>query len=39
MKKKTGFEKFMSKEKTGAAKKEQFRQEKKKDNQRAKGIF
>jgi len=30
MKKKTGFEKFMSTEKTGAAKKEFFRQEKKK---------
>jgi 23S rRNA pseudouridine2605 synthase len=39
MKKKTGFEKFMSKEKTGAAKKEQFRQEKKKITKERKEYF
>jgi 23S rRNA pseudouridine2605 synthase len=39
MKKKTGFEKFMSKEKTGAAKKEYFRQEKKKITKERKEYF
>jgi 23S rRNA pseudouridine2605 synthase len=39
MKKKTGFEKFMSKEKTGAAKKEFFRQEKKKITKERKEYF
>lgn len=39
MKKKTGFEKFMSKEKTGAAKKEFFRQEKKKITKERKAYF
>jgi 23S rRNA pseudouridine2605 synthase len=39
MKKKTGFEKFMSKEKTGAAKKEYFRQEKKKITKERKAYF
>lgn len=39
MKKKTGFEKFMSKEKKGAAKKEQFRQEKKKITKERKLYF
>jgi 23S rRNA pseudouridine2605 synthase len=39
MKKKSGFEKFMSKEKTGAAKKEYFRQEKKKITKERKEYF
>lgn len=39
MKKKTGFEKFMSKEKSGAAKKEYFRQEKKKITKERKEYF
>jgi 23S rRNA pseudouridine2605 synthase len=39
MKKKTGFEKFMSKEKSGAAKKEHFRQEKKKITKERKEYF
>jgi hypothetical protein len=39
MKKKTGFEKFMSTEKTGAAKKEFFRQEKKKITKERKEYF
>jgi 23S rRNA pseudouridine2605 synthase len=39
MKKKSGFEKFMSKEKTGAAKKEQFRQEKKQLTKERKAFF
>jgi 23S rRNA pseudouridine2605 synthase len=39
MKKKSGFEKFMSKEKTGAAKKEHFRQEKKKVTKERKEYF
>lgn len=39
MKKKTGFEKFMSKEKKGAAKKEYFRQEKKKITKERKEYF
>jgi 23S rRNA pseudouridine2605 synthase len=39
MKKKSGFEKFMSKEKSGAAKKEQFRQEKKKLTKERKEYF
>jgi 23S rRNA pseudouridine2605 synthase len=39
MKKKTGFEKFMSKEKTGAAKKKYFRQEKKKIKRERKEYF
>jgi 23S rRNA pseudouridine2605 synthase len=39
MKKKSGFEKFMSKEKTGAAKKEFFRQEKKKITKERKEYF
>jgi 23S rRNA pseudouridine2605 synthase len=39
MKKKSGFEKFMSKEKTGAAKKEFFRQEKKKITKERKEFF
>jgi 23S rRNA pseudouridine2605 synthase len=39
MKKKTGFEKFISKEKTGAAKKEYFRQEKKKITKQRKEYF
>jgi 23S rRNA pseudouridine2605 synthase len=39
MKKKSGFEKFMSNEKTGAAKKEYFRQEKKKITKERKEYF
>jgi len=39
MKKQSGFEKFMSKEKSGAAKKEQFRQEKKKITKERKEFF
>jgi 23S rRNA pseudouridine2605 synthase len=39
MKKKSGFEKFMSKEKSGAAKKEEFRQEKKKLTKERKEYF
>ncbi|HEU4469776.1 MAG TPA: pseudouridine synthase [Flavisolibacter sp.] len=39
MKKKTGFEKFMSTEKKGAAKKEQFRQEKKQITRERKEFF
>ena len=39
MKKTSGFEKFMSKEKSGAAKKEQFRQEKKKITKERKEFF
>jgi 23S rRNA pseudouridine2605 synthase len=39
MKKKSGFEKFMSPEKKGAAKKEQFRQEKKKITKERKEFF
>jgi 23S rRNA pseudouridine2605 synthase len=39
MKKKSGFEKFMSKEKSGAAKKEYFRQEKKKITKERKEFF
>src|SRR5690349_15190760 len=39
MKKQSGFEKFMSKEKSGAAKKEVFRQEKKKITKERKEFF